>query len=60
MQRQNQYLNCLIDPSFQEANKPFVLSFENNVVRTYDDIQKITTGQGNDCTTGDLLDCPCF
>ena len=26
-------------------------------VRTYDNIQKIATGQGDDCTTGCLLDC---
>ena len=28
-ERQNQYLNFLIDPSFQEVNRLFVLSFEN-------------------------------
>ena len=35
IQRQNQYLDYLIDPSFQgEVNRLFVLSFQNNVVRT--------------------------
>ena len=29
-------------------------------MRTYDNIQKITTGQGDDYTTGCLLDYPCF
>ena len=28
-ERQNQYLDFLIDPSFQEVNRLFVLSFEN-------------------------------
>ena len=27
----------------------------NNDLRTYDNIQKMTIGQGNDCTTGCLL-----
>ena len=31
---QNQYLNHLIDPSFQRVNKLFVLSFENENGRT--------------------------
>ena len=30
LQKQNRYLNYLIDPSFQEVNKLFVLSFEND------------------------------
>ena len=30
IQAQNQYLDYLIDPSFQGLNKVFVLSFENN------------------------------
>ena len=38
-ERQNQYLDLLIDPHFQVANRPFVLSFENeddrNVHRGY-------------------------
>ena len=29
-------------------------------MRTNDNIQKITTGQGDDYTTGCLLDYPCF
>ena len=31
-----------------------------NDLRTYDNIQKITTGQGDDYTTGFLLDYPYF
>ena len=31
---QNQYLNNLVDPSFQGVNKLFVLSFENENGRT--------------------------
>ena len=31
---QIQYLNHLIDPRFQGANRPFVLSFENKNGRT--------------------------
>ena len=34
VQQQNQYSNFLIDPSFQEVNRLFVLSFENNDGRT--------------------------
>ena len=34
VQAQNQYLDYLIDPSFQEVNKLSVLSFENNTGRT--------------------------
>ena len=30
IERQNQYLTYLIDPSFQGVNRIFVLSFENN------------------------------
>ena len=30
IQRENQYLDYLIDPSFQGVNRIFVLSFENN------------------------------
>ena len=33
IERQNQYLDYLIDPSFQEVNRLFVLSFEENTVR---------------------------
>ena len=34
MQKQNQYLNYLIDLSFQEVNRLFVLSFSSDAVRT--------------------------
>ena len=34
-------------------------SVKNNL-RTYDNIRKIETGQGDDYTTGYLLDYPCF
>ena len=33
-ERQNQYLDYLIDPSFQDVNRLFVLSFEDNAHRT--------------------------
>ena len=33
-ERPNQYLDYLIEASFQEVNRPFVLSFENNTHRT--------------------------
>ena len=32
---------------------------KNNKV-TYENIRKIATGQGDDCATGCLLDCPYF
>ena len=86
-ERPNQYLNFLIDPSFQGVNRLFVLLFENeddrkvstgyyfpkveikdynvmfdgkiffdqpvkNNLRTYDNVRKIETGQGDDYTTG--------
>ena len=91
VEQQNQYLDFLINPGFQGVNRPFVLSFQNNVGRTsytryylplveikeynvvidrrnlfnqpiknnfvtYDSIRKIATGQGDDYTTGCLLD----
>ena len=31
-----------------------------NYLKTYDNIRKIVTGQCDDCTTGWLLDYPCF
>ena len=34
-------------------------SLKNNL-RTFENIQKITTGQGHDYTTGCLLDSACF
>ena len=90
-ERQNQYLDYLIDPSFQGLYRLFVLSFEDGAQRTrykryylptvemknyivmineqnffdqpvrsnlmtYDSIQKIAAGQGDDYTTGCLLD----
>ena len=85
----NQYLDYLIDPSFQGVNSLFVLPFENEAQRTsdkryyippreiknyvmidgqnffdqpirnnlitYGSIQNISTGQGDDYTTGCLL-----
>ena len=36
--------------------KPFVINQLKNDLRTYENIQKIATGQGDDCTTGCLLD----
>ena len=33
-ERQNQYLYYLIHPSFQESNRYFVLSFEDEAQRT--------------------------
>ena len=90
VEQQNQYLDFLINPSFQGVNRLFVLSFEdtdgrgsykrhylpflvikdynvidrrkffdqavkNNLI-TYDNIRMITTGQGDDNTSGCLLD----
>ena len=87
----NQYLNHLVNPSFQGLNRLFVLPFENendrtshseyyllkveikgcNVkidskiffdqpinddTKTYENIRKIATGQGDDYRTGCLLD----
>ena len=88
----DQYLDFLIDPSFQGVNRLFVLPFEDEAQRTsyrryylptreikkyynvmidgqnffyqpirndlitYDDIQKITTGQGDVYTTGSFQD----
>ena len=34
IQTQNQYLDYLIDPSFQEVNRLFLLSFKNSVNQT--------------------------
>ena len=88
---QNPKLNHLIEPSFQEVNRLFVLAFEDDAQRisnkryyipnveikdynvmidgknffdqpvkndkvTYENIRKIATGQGDDYTTGCLLD----
>ena len=32
----------------------------NNQIKTYENIRKIATGQGDDCTTGSLLNYPYF
>ena len=87
--KQNQYLDYLIDPSFQGVKRLFVLSSENNAdrneyigwfipkveIKDYnavidgkslfdlganDKIRKVITGQGDDYTTGCLLDYPYF
>ena len=90
-QRKNQYLDYLINPTFQEVNRFFVLSFEDEAQRTSyklyylpnveiknynviideqnffdqpvkhklmtsDSIKKMATGEGDDYTTGCLLD----
>ena len=92
---QNRYLNHLTNPSFQGANRLFVLSFENeddtkshsthylskveianyhvmiddknffdqlinSNLKTYENIRRIATGQGDDYTTGYLLDYSYF
>ena len=95
-QERNRYLVSLTDSSFQEVNRLFVLSFEDdddgweihkqhylptveikdynvmingrnlfeqsikNDLKTYDNIQKISTGQGDDYTTGNFPDYPYF
>ena len=95
IQKENRYLNHLINPSFQRVNRLFILSFENedqrkshstyylpkveiknynvmidgknffdqpinSMTKTYENIRKIATGQGDDYTTGCLLDYPYF
>ena len=35
---QNRYLNYLINPSFQGVNRPFVLSFENEIIEHHTEI----------------------
>ena len=73
IQRQNQYLDYLIDPIFQEVNRLFVLSFEDNAhwisykqylvisIWIYDNIRrKIGRGKREDYTTGCLLDYSYF
>ena len=32
----------------------------NSMNKTYENIRKIATGKGDDCTNGCLLDCPYF
>ena len=93
--RRNANLNYLVEPSFQEINRLFVLAFEGDTQRTsysgyylpnveikdynimingenffdqpiknnkvtYENIRKIATGQGDDYTTGCLLDYSYF
>ena len=95
MQQQNRYLDFLINPSFQQVIRLFVLSFKNNGRRTsytryylplveiknynvvtdgrnffdqpaknnlitYGNIWKMATGQGDDYTTGCLIDYNSF
>ena len=90
-ERKKQYLDSLIDPSFQGVNRLFVSLFENEEdrnahtayylpkieikdqsimidgenlfdhqvksnMRACENIQKVTVGQGDDCTTACLLD----
>ena len=90
LSEQNPNLNHLIEPSFQDVNRLFVLAFENdaqrtsnkryyipnveikdynvmihgknyfdqpinNMIKTYENIRKITIGQGDDYTSGCLL-----
>ena len=40
--------------------KNFVDQPRNKDFKTYENIRKITTGQGDDCTSGCLLDYPYF
>ena len=92
---QNENLNHLIEPSFQQINRLFVLAFETDTQRTskrrfyitnvkikdynvmtvgkiffdqpvkndkitYENMRKVATGQGDDYTTGCLLDYTYF
>ena len=61
---QNPNLNHLVEPIFQGVNRLFVLAFEYDDDRTSDEQYyipaKIATGQGDDYTTGCLLDYPYF
>ena len=47
-ERQNQYLDFLIDPSFQGVNRLFVLSFENEDDRTVSTKYDLLTVEMND------------
>ena len=74
--RRNANLNHLAEPSFQGVNRLFVLAFENDAQRTSDSGYYLSnveikdynimingenvTGQGDDYTTGCLLDYPYF
>ena len=56
----NPYLDYLANPSFQGVSRLFVSNFFNQLVnnnlRTYDNIHKIVTGQGDDYPSSCLLD----
>ena len=59
MQARNQYLDYLIDPSFQEINKPFVLTFwvsANRLARSRYYLPTIKTKGYNVMIDGCLLD----
>ena len=53
-------LHHLAEPGFQGVNRLFVLAFEEDTQRTYENIRNIATGQGDDYTTGCLLDYAYF
>ena len=57
--------NCiLLAGTAANQNQKFLLNFFDqpikNVLKTYENIKKIATGQGDDYTTGCLLDYPYF
>ena len=52
--RRNKKLHVMIDRK-KVINEPI-----NNDFKTYENIRKIETGKGDDCTTGCLLDYPYF
>ena len=68
---QNQYSDYLVDLSFPRVYRFFVTLFEGNKdrtvntlvgnnIRSYGNIRKITTGQGDSYTNGSLPDYPYF
>ena len=57
--------NCiLLAGTAANQNQKFLINFFDqpikNVLKTYENIKKIATGQGDDYTTGCLLDYPYF
>ena len=57
--------NCiLLAGTAANQNQKFLINFFDqpikNVLKTYENIKKIATGQGDDYTTGCLLDSPYF
>ena len=58
IERQKQYLDYLVDPSFQEVNKLFTLSFEDNAVRPEHTRNFLSTVEIKDCNV--MLDGKCF